>query len=251
MKLIDKPTIYVLSRPSLDLAALMSYVTDNGMTGGVSGASSAEGLIEAAGRICYQSFGKGRKTFREYIENILESRHGSVLEHPTWSFLFTGISRSLSHELVRHRAGWAYSQLSQRYVDESQTAFVVPPAFIGTEQESQFSATQLAWAQSLEAYGFLAERLFNQGMPRKQAREAARCVLPNATETHIVASANARAIRHFIEMRASPYADAEIRRLALMLLDVMREEAPNVFVDYTIVKDEAGVVYATTKNVKV
>ena len=250
MKLIDKPTIYVLSRPSLDLAALMSYVTDNGMTGGVSGASSAEGLIEAAGRVCYLSFGKGRKTFKEYIDNILESRHGSVLEHPTWSFLFTGISRSLSHELVRHRAGWAYSQLSQRYVDESQTAFVVPPALLEYDREAQLSIAKVAWEADLRHYAELAASLSSKGLPRKQARESARSVLPNATETQIVASANARAIRHFIEMRASPFADAEIRRLALMLLDIMRVEAPNVFADYAIVRED-GVVFVKTANVKV
>ena len=250
MKLIHEPTIYVLSRPSFSSSELRRYLWANGMIGEVQGATSAEDVIEAAGRVCYLSFGKGRKTFRQYIDNILESRHGSVLEHPTWTFLFTGISRSLSHELVRHRAGWAYSQLSQRYVDEAQTAFVVPPALQEPGMEDSLAMATEAWEQDLLAYIALSGGL-TVDRPRKQAREAARCILPNATETHIVASANARAIRHFIEMRASPYADAEIRRLALMLLDVMREEAPNVFADYAIVKDEAGVVYATTKNVKV
>ena len=251
MNLIDKPTIYVLSRPSFNSGALNQYLLNHGMTGVTvaSGASSAEDLIETAGRLCYQSFGRGRKTFKEYIENILESRHGSVLEHPTWSFLFTGISRSLSHELVRHRAGWAYSQLSQRYVDESQTAFVIPPALQEPGMEEALSTAIEAWQQELLAYITLSGALA-VSRPRKQAREAARCVLPNATETHIVASANARAIRHFIEMRASPYADAEIRRLAMMLLDVMREEAPNVFADYKTVV-EGGVIFAKTDNVKV
>lgn len=249
MKLIFEPRIYVLSRPSFDLAALMGYILDHGMMGGVSGASSAECLIEAAGRICYQSFGQGRKTFKQYINNILESRHGSVLEHPTWSFLFAGISRSLSHELVRHRAGWAYSQLSQRYVDEAQTAFVVPPALQEPGMEDSLALAAEVWEQDLLTYISLSGGLAVD-KPRKQAREAARCVLPNATETHIVASANARAIRHFIEMRASPYADAEIRRLALMLLDIMREEAPNVFSDYTVVVED-GITCAKTDNVKV
>ena len=78
-----------------------------------------EQLVEAGGRLCYVSYGKGRKTNAEYIDNIIESKHGSVLEHAVWNFIIAGVSRSFTHELIRHRAGWGYSQLSQRYVDES------------------------------------------------------------------------------------------------------------------------------------
>ena len=96
--------------------------------------SDGEHLAEFAGRLCYMSQRNpaGRAT-REYLVNILKQGHGSVLEHANYSLLLEGISRSLTHELVRHRAGFAYSQLSQRYVDESQAAFVVPPAIIGDE----------------------------------------------------------------------------------------------------------------------
>ena len=73
------------------------------------------------------------RTTRDYLENIKKQGHGSVLEHANYSVLVEGVSRSLTHELVRHRAGWAYSQLSQRYVDESVADFVMPPAIIGDE----------------------------------------------------------------------------------------------------------------------
>src|SRR6185295_19115258 len=109
-----------------------------------------------------------------------------------------GVSRSLTHELVRHRAGFAYSQLSQRYVDESEASFVIPPAVIGDEKleaqwRDQIEQAQRAYValveQLMERYGWVADRVHR----RKMSREAARAVLPNATETKIVVTANARA----------------------------------------------------------
>src|ERR1043165_809987 len=96
--------------------------------------TDGERLAEFAGRLCYMSQGNpaSRQT-REYLENIKKQGHGSVLEHANYSILVEGISRSLTHELVRHRAGFAYSQLSQRYVDESVADFVMPPAIIGDD----------------------------------------------------------------------------------------------------------------------
>src|SRR3989442_12555439 len=80
-----------------------------------------------AGRVCYMSYGKGRKTSREFIQHIIDVGHGSVLEHGVWSFLITGVSRSFTHELIRHRH-FSYSQLSQPYVNESGSDFVGPDA---------------------------------------------------------------------------------------------------------------------------
>src|SRR5512136_153934 len=108
---------------------LKAFLDDEGCAFTTDTEVPAEVLAEAAGRTCYLSFGKGRKTNAEYLEHIVASHHGSVLEHAVWNFLVTGISRSLTHELIRHRAGWAYSQLSQRYVDESEARFVCPPLY--------------------------------------------------------------------------------------------------------------------------
>src|SRR6202040_4238613 len=88
---------------------------------------AGEYLSEVAGRVCYMSFARPRPGGNTaYLQHIKDVGHGSVLEHAVWNLVFTGISRSLSHELIRHRAGFGYSQLSQRYVDESVAEYVEP-----------------------------------------------------------------------------------------------------------------------------
>jgi thymidylate synthase (FAD) len=162
-----------------------------------------------------------------------------VLEHASFSFVFYGISRSVTHELVRHRAGFGYSQLSQRYVNESEAPFIEPDCIAADP------ALDALWREAVEssrrAYDALVaglERKFAQvedrTLRRKMARQAARSVLPNATETRVFLTANARALRHFIEMRGSREADEEIRKLALKMLAILRSESPNLFGDYVI-----------------
>ena len=162
-----------------------------------------------------------------------------MLEHANYSLLLEGVSRSLTHELVRHRAGFAYSQLSQRYVDESDAAFVVPPAIIGdaalTEawqaQVESAQATYIALVEKLmERYKWVDDKIHR----RKMAREAARGVLPNSTETKIVVTANARGWRTMLELRAGEGAEFEIRRMACAVLRVMQREAPAFFSDFEI-----------------
>ena len=199
-----------------------------------------ERLAEFAGRLCYMSQrNPASRTTRDYLENIKRQGHGSVLEHASYSLLLEGISRSLTHELVRHRAGFAYSQLSQRYVDESEACFVVPPAIAGDEAlegawRAQIDAAQSAYvalvAQLMERYGWVTDRVHS----RKMAREAARGVLPNSTETKIVVTGNARAWRTMLELRSSEGAELEIRRLAIAVLRVLQQEAPGFFSDFEI-----------------
>src|SRR5258708_8132647 len=120
-------------------------------------ASDGERLAEYAGRLCYMSqHNPIRRTTADYLENIKKQGHGSVLEHSVYVLLIEGISRSCSHELVRHRAGFGYSQISQRYVDESHAAFVVPPAMLGdpaleAEREREVADAQAASVRALEA----------------------------------------------------------------------------------------------------
>lgn len=203
-------------------------------------ASAGERLAEFAGRICYMSQPNpaGRST-AEYLENIKKQGHGSVLEHAVYVLLIEGISRSCSHELVRHRAGFGYSQLSQRYVDESHAAFVVPPAMLGdaaleAEWERQVREAQAAYVRSVEALMTRYSWITDKGHRRKMAREAARSVLPNATEVKIVASANARAWRTMLELRSGEGAELEIRRLAIACLRVLQTEAHALFSDFEI-----------------
>jgi thymidylate synthase (FAD) len=202
--------------------------------------TDGERLAEFAGRLCYMSQrNPASRATREYLENIKRQGHGSVLEHACYSALLEGVSRSLTHELVRHRAGWAYSQLSQRYVDESEANFVVPPAIIGDEKlesawREQIDAAQRCYVglvdQLMTRYAWVADKVHR----RKMAREAARGVLPNSTETKIVITGNARAWRTMLELRSSEGAELEIRRLAVALLRLMQAEAPGFFSDFEI-----------------
>ena len=253
---IREPEIYIVGRQTLDREAVDRFLEDQGLTWETDTEVGGEQLVEAGGRICYMSFGKGRKTNREYITNLVSMKHGSVLEHATWDFIITGASRSFTHELVRHRAGWGYSQLSQRYVDESTANFVEPEVIARNERMHALWLKAVTTAH--EAYRELVEGLM-EAMPnienkterRKRVREAARSVLPNATETMIFCSANARALRHFIELRGSEGAEAEIRRVALKLLRLMQQEAPTLFGDYEIVRLEDGTEVARTAWEKV
>jgi thymidylate synthase (FAD) len=206
--------------------------------------TDGERLAEFAGRLCYMSQrNPASRATREYLENIKRQGHGSVLEHASYSVLFEGVSRSLTHELVRHRAGWAYSQLSQRYVDESEANFVVPPAIVGDEAletawREQIDAAQRSYValveRLMEKYGWVADKVHR----RKMAREAARGVLPNSTETKIVVTGNARAWRTMLELRASEGAELEIRRLAVAALRLLQAEAPAFFSDFEIYSAE-------------
>ena len=202
--------------------------------------TDGERLAEFAGRLCYMSQrNPANRTTHDYLENIKRQGHGSVLEHANYSVLVEGVSRSLTHELVRHRAGWAYSQLSQRYVDESEANFVVPPAIIGDEALESRWREQVEGAQRsyvslvdelMQRYGWIADKVHR----RKMAREAARAVLPNSTETKIVATANVRAWRTMLELRSSEGAELEIRRFAVAALRLLQQEAPAFFSDFEV-----------------
>lgn len=203
--------------------------------------SGGEALAEFAGRACYQSWDKpnpATATNASYLRHILEVGHLSVLEHGTVTFYLTGLSRSLTHELIRHRH-FSYSQLSQRYVPE-RDALMVEPDVIAEDPELHAKFLE-ATAAAVTAYTELLEGLEkkfadteNATLRRKQARQAARAILPNATETRIVVTGNYRAWRHFIAMRASEHADVEIRGLAVACLRELDRIAPNVFADFEI-----------------
>ena len=204
-------------------------------------AEGGQALAEFAGRACYQSWAKPNPTTASnagYLAHILEVGHLSVLEHGTVTFYFTGVSRSFTHELIRHRH-FSYSQLSQRYVPERDAA-MVEPGVIAEDPELHKKFVEATEA-SVRAYTELLEGLQqrfadipNATLRRKQARQAARSVLPNATETRIVVTGNYRAWRHFIAMRATEHADVEIRELAVECLRQLQQVAGNVFADFTI-----------------
>jgi thymidylate synthase (FAD) len=204
-------------------------------------AEGGQALAEFAGRACYQSWKKpnpSTATNAGYLHHILEVGHLSVLEHGIVTMYITGISRSLTHELIRHRH-FSYSQLSQRYVPERNAAMVEPDVI--AEDPDLHEKFMAATSAAVTAYTELLEGLEKKfadveqaTLRRKQARQAARAVLPNATETRIVVTGNYRAWRHFVAMRASEHADIEIRALAIDCLRELKKKAPNVFADFEI-----------------
>lgn len=211
----------------------------DGVMGRDEEATDAETLLEFAGRACYQSFHKpnpATRSCKDYLANIIKQAHGSVLEHATASFYITGVSRSFTHELIRHRH-LSFSQLSQRYVDESDLNLVLPPLLRDflEEHEDQGAVEGLTYA--LEAtyageYQTAVELLSEKtDASRKQVREAARAFLPNMTETRIVVTGNLRAWREYLFRRLDPSADAEIREVSALILEELMEVAPAVFRD--------------------
>jgi len=200
-----------------------------------------QALAEFAGRACYQSWDKpnpATATNEGYLRHILEVGHLSVLEHGTVTMYLTGVSRSVTHELIRHRH-FSYSQLSPRHVPEGDAA-VVEPDVIAEDPElherfvAATDAALVAYTALLEGLQMRSADVPNASLRRRQARQAARSVLPGALETRIVVTGNYRAWRHFIAMRASEHADAEIREVALRCLRELQQVAGNVFDDFRI-----------------
>lgn len=182
-------------------------------------------LAEFAGRACYESWNRpdpATQTNEGYLQKIQDHKHFSVLEHGSVTFYIAEVSRSLTHELVRHRH-LSFSQLSQRFVDSSDVDFVIPPGSTKDEVEMLDFITR----EAVCIYEKIVAIRLAGGATRKEARQAARAVLPNATETRIVVTGNIRAWREVIEKRNDPGADVEIRELARQILLSLSYLAPN------------------------
>jgi thymidylate synthase (FAD) len=282
IKIITEPSVYLLGKQVLVQDELTRFLEDHEFENwSTDSPSDSETLCEVAARTCYQSF-KGGRNHADHLRHLLEVKHGSCVEHAVWNLLVTGVSRSLTHELIRHRAGTGYSQLSQRYVDESVAEYVCPDIIaedpelheIWLESLNQSHAAYVKLANKLNeklikkyrmqylksgAHGIMAIGNLDDLQPsgetktaiRKEARQAARSVLPNATETKIFVTLNARAARHFVEQRGSKHAEPEIRKLANAILDVLAKDAPNLFGDYERIPLPDGTYEINTKYPKV
>jgi thymidylate synthase (FAD) len=252
------PSVFLVARPSVDFAAMRAYLED------VSGESwldmreqqaaaepvaDGELLAEFAGRICYRSWEPGlnpnvsriRTDRRSYFANVLKSAHGSVLEHASYSFAFRNVSRVFTHELVRHRAGSAFSQESLRYVRLTDIGFRVPPALEPLRDQvislvEQLEEFQVTAAESLG--------LDDDGVPfavKKEITSALRRLAPIGLSTDILWTANVRTLRHVIEMRTAPGAEEELRLVFDQVARLMLGEAPNLFQDFAQQKDGSWV----------
>lgn len=191
------------------------------------GVSDAEALTEFAGRACYQSFNRPNPDTadtKDYLKRTLfEQGHWSIAEHASATFYITGVSRAFTHELIRHRH-LSYSQLSQRFVDEGRADIVVPPAMRGDEDV----LLELE-RETSHYYRTIVDVLADDGLPRKQAREAARAVLPNMVETRIVVTGNLRAWNEVTQRRTAPDADAEMREVMGLIRKELHAVAPSIF----------------------
>lgn len=196
---------------------------------------NAEDIIERACRTCYLSFHRydPPNSTRELIQKVIMKRHHSVLEHAHATFRIKGGSRVFTHELVRHRL-ISPSQESQRYVcyadkpGRSKTRefeFVTPPSFVS----GAYDYTE-EYAEMVNRCYDLYEKMLDDGVPPEDARY----ILPNATTSEIVITANFREWRHFIWLRTNPRAHWEIRRVAIEILKILQKEAPITFWDFVI-----------------
>ena len=228
--------VELLARPQLVMqtAINMGYIPHPAGT-----VTDGDELAEIAGRQCYEAWLRQNPktaTNAGYHDNIQSKKHYSIFEHPAFSFSIRDVSRSLTHEFIRHRH-LSPSMRSQRYVDESKGGFVVPPG-IGADTELGIAVLDVHH-QLVELYEDVARKLQEQkGLNRKQAREAARCILPNGHTTSLVMSGNAHAWRDFLDRRlgvdtvtGEPFADLEIFELAQWVLYILHQEIPNIMQD--------------------
>jgi len=187
-----------------------------------------ERAIAAAARLCYAPVGAAEllesmsdDAVRRVLRIIITSGHTSALEHATYTFAIDGVSRALTHQLVRHRLA-SYNQQSQRYVSYAEEpTFVVPPSV--ASDPVALKRFKAANAAAFEAY----RELIDSGIPAEDARY----LLPNAMETKIVVTMNVRELLHFFELRCCNRAQWEIRDLALTMLDLAEPTAPYIFMD--------------------
>jgi thymidylate synthase (FAD) len=242
------PQVFLVARPSVDVEGMRAYLDSVG--GGSwlemrqqeslqAPVPDAELLAEFAGRICYRSWEPGLnanvtriRTDREaYFANVLQSYHGSVLEHANFSFTFRNVSRVFTHELIRHRAGSAFSQESLRYVRLTDIGFRVAPALEPIREQvielvEKLEEFQLSAAEELG--------LDDEGVPfavKKEITSALRRLAPDGLSTDILWTANVRTLRHVIEMRTALGAEEELRLVFDRVAEIVKAEAPNLFQD--------------------
>jgi thymidylate synthase (FAD) len=265
---LKAPGVVMLARPRTNVAGLAGFLEgfdpDLRFPEYVDDPTSlpdSSQLCKTAGQVCYASFGPRRTTNENaaaYFERLTSAGHGSVLEHANFSFLLYGVSRSVTHELVRHRAGVGFSQISQRYVSGAVLRFVERPEYQGDEELHRLFEERADRAAA--EYAAMADRLLERQEggnsmlsadyktdARKKVQQTARSVLPNETEAPMVFTGNVRALRHIVEMRADAHAESEIRNLAVRIFLCLRIADPILFGDYQIGELPDGTFTVTTE----
>lgn len=281
---LEEAGVAIISRPHIDLDGVEPFLAGFEKSLGFGDYLAdptelppAEALVKFAGQACYLSLGKGRTwndEARRYFDNLKAQGHGSVFEHANFTAFLWGIDRSVTHELVRHRAGFAFSQVSQRYVDGTRLRFVMRPEYSLVhageipELRDAIEGLRLGFERDIDearrryeerAAALLRARDLGHPMLqggsatelRKVVNQVAREGLPNCTEAPIVVTANVRAWRHAIEMRANRAADTQIRAVAIKVLRCLRALSPILFADHAEVAAPGGTVAVETPTRKV
>jgi len=249
-KYVTEPRVSIVAQTYFDPFKGLSDLAElfGGVSPGISdyeeGWSEPEALTQFAGQLCYLSFGDKRTPLaanQQYIERIFKAGHGSVLEHSSYSVLMLGIDRACTHELVRHRAGTAFSQVSQRYVDDTHLRFVLPWEYKPSNRltamfERDIDRALVAYREKSESLREVMPKREDESSTdyRKRIQSCSRETLPNCTEAPIIVTANTRAWRHIISMRTSPHADVRIRVPMIAVLKELQMASPNHFGDFTI-----------------
>src|SRR4051812_2723690 len=244
------PQVFLVARPALDVDGLRGYLEAAGGAPWLDrrraeGAREAETLVESAGRACYRSWAPGlnpnvtrvREDQASYLDNVLASGHGSVLEHASYTFAFRDVSRVFTHELVRHRAGSAFSQESLRYVRLSEIGFRIPPALEPLRDRVVSIVEQL---EELQADAARELGLDDEGVPfavKKEVTSALRRLAPIGLSTDIIWTANIRTLRHVIALRTAAGAEEELRLVFDAVAQLARAEAPALFGDFARAPD--------------
>ena len=268
---LKKPGVVMLARPRTNVAGLEGFLEGFDPALGFpdylndpTDLPDSSQLCKTAGQLCYASFGPRRTTNENaatYFERLTSAGHGSVLEHANFSFLLYGISRSVTHELVRHRAGAGFSQISQRYVSGAVLRFVERPEY--QEDPELHRLFEDRADRATAEYEMMAEELLDRQEggaamlsadyktdARKKVQQTARSLLPNETEAPMVFTGNVRALRHIIEMRADAHAESEIRALALRLFLCLHRTDPILFGDYELSTLPDGTYNVATEHRK-
>ncbi|WP_433136357.1 FAD-dependent thymidylate synthase [Actinomadura nitritigenes] len=253
MKSVE-PEVFLVARPELDYGEVARYLREVGGEswlerldrGDLDGElNDPQALAEFAGRLCYRSWEPGlnpnvtkvRTDSSAYLENILRSLHGSVLEHVSFSFVLHNVSRVLTHELVRHRPGVAISQESLRYVRLTDIPFWFPE---WAREDAELMKRATAMLEQMEEFqGWMTGHfgLDEEGVPFKEKKHKTsfmRRFAPEGLGTGLVWTANVRSLRHTLENRTAPGAEEEIRLLFGKIGELMRTEAPDLFGDYEV-----------------
>ena len=222
--MIVDPSVKLLAHTTIDTDAIAELMDIQPQS------TDAETLVTFAGRSCYESWHRPRpETYhdKDYIDRtIFVQNHGSILEHATATLYFTGVSRAFLTELTRHRH-LSFSVRSQRFVDEGQANIVIPPAIKDLRHTKE--TLRSTFEEQLYTYRWLVQQNLDNGHTRKEAREAARSILPNMTETKMVVTGNLRGWLQAIERRTAPDADAELQEVMGMARDVLKPLAPSIF----------------------